>query len=388
MTEDTGTPTPGLEVGPTSEFSLFFRVKDGQGPSLRAALLELQDTPGYRPGDYGMAIKTIHEARFVLFDDDTRLAFITSFDGPWDAYMEDFFTSGPTLALFDVIFRPRRGVRRPARTWRPCEPSSSAPSRRPRRTPATTAGTVKEIRKAQRVNAAFQQVLDHPQAAEALAAPGAAAPAGRGRRLAACGRGGAAVSDHISGPRALADPIADITDVYAFPSPETPGRLVLVLNTLPMARPADAVLRRSAVPLPVAAAHARRTTGPGGRFVPGDEEVVLDCVFDTPEHVPDGSGDHRQRGTCVTPGGEQVSFRVNDEAGWCGARHAGLRRRPVGPVHHGCPRRPGDDRDAQARVHRSRVDLPRRQERAEPRRRDRHRLPAGLGRSSASSPRP
>ena len=31
------------------------------------------------------------------------------------------------------------------------------------------------------------------------------------------------MSDHISGPRALADPIADITDVYAFPSPERPG---------------------------------------------------------------------------------------------------------------------------------------------------------------------
>ena len=25
------------------------------------------------------------------------------------------------------------------------------------------------------------------------------------------------MSDHISGPRALADPIADITDAYAFP---------------------------------------------------------------------------------------------------------------------------------------------------------------------------
>ncbi|MEO8329431.1 MAG: hypothetical protein ABI586_05445, partial [Candidatus Nanopelagicales bacterium] len=32
-------------------------------------------------------------------------------------------------------------------------------------------GTVKEIRKAQRVNAAFQQMLDHPQAAEALQHP-------------------------------------------------------------------------------------------------------------------------------------------------------------------------------------------------------------------------
>ena len=32
-------------------------------------------------------------------------------------------------------------------------------------------GTVREIKKAQRVNAAFQQVLDHPQAAEALEHP-------------------------------------------------------------------------------------------------------------------------------------------------------------------------------------------------------------------------
>ena len=73
---------------------------------MRASLVAtLQNTPGYRPGDYNVAISTIHEARFVLFDDDARLAFITSFDGPWDAYMEDFFTSGPTLALFNVIFR-------------------------------------------------------------------------------------------------------------------------------------------------------------------------------------------------------------------------------------------------------------------------------------------
>src|SRR5436190_13646335 len=104
-----GAARPGARVGPTSEFSLFFPVKPGQGGALRAALRELQDTPGYRPGDYGMAIATIHEARFVLFDDDTRLAFITSFDGPWDAYMDDFFTSGPTLALFDAVFRHVEG---------------------------------------------------------------------------------------------------------------------------------------------------------------------------------------------------------------------------------------------------------------------------------------
>ena len=163
-------PQPGLAVGPTSEFSLFFRVKPGQGPSLRAALVELQDTPGYRPGDYGMAIPTIHEARFVLFDDDTRLAFVTSFDGPWDAYMEDFFTSGPTLALFDVIFRHTEGydglpdLAAVRGFVLGAEQTAAAYAR-------NYGGTVKEIRKAQRVNSAFQQVLDHPQAAEILQHP-------------------------------------------------------------------------------------------------------------------------------------------------------------------------------------------------------------------------
>jgi hypothetical protein len=166
----TGSSHPGMSVGPTSEFSLFFHVKRGEAPSLRRALLDLQDTPGYRPGDYGMAIQTIHEARFVLFDEDTRLAFITSFDGPWDAYMEDFFTSGPTLALFDLIFGHVDGY-----DGLPDLAAVKAFVLDAEQTAAAYArnygGTVKEIRKAQRVNAAFQQVLDHPAAPELLGHP-------------------------------------------------------------------------------------------------------------------------------------------------------------------------------------------------------------------------
>jgi hypothetical protein len=169
-TTASGTARPGVSVGPTSEFSLFFRVKAGEAESLRAALGALQQTPGYRPGDYGMAIKTIHEARFVLFDDDTRLAFITSFDGPWDAYMEDFFTSGPTLALFDVIFGHTEGY-----DGLPDLAGVRGFVLGAQQTAAAYArnygGTVKEIRKAERVNAAFQRVLDHPDAAEALQHP-------------------------------------------------------------------------------------------------------------------------------------------------------------------------------------------------------------------------
>ena len=86
------------------------------------------------------------------------------------------------------------------------------------------------------------------------------------------------MSDHISGPRALADPIADITDVYAFPSPEAPNRLVLVLNTLPFAQPDSAfsdglIYRFRLRPLTVAGGDG------GGPFAVGEQEFVFDCVF-------------------------------------------------------------------------------------------------------------
>jgi hypothetical protein len=167
---ETGKVRPGHSVGSTSEFSLFFRVKAGEGENLRTALRDLQETPGYRPGDYGIAIATIHEARFVLFDDDTRLAFLTSFDGSWDAYMDDFFTSGPTLALFDAIFRHVEGYEglpdlAAVRAFvLDAQVTAAAYAR-------NYGGTVKEIRKALRVNDAFQRVLDDPEAGEALQHP-------------------------------------------------------------------------------------------------------------------------------------------------------------------------------------------------------------------------
>lgn len=161
---------PGVSVGSTSEFSLFFRVKQGHGEPLREALRTLQDTPGYRPGEYKMAIGTIHEARFVPFDDDTRLLFATSFDGPWDAYMDDFLTSGPTLNLFDAVFQHVEGY-----DGLPDLAALQAFVLSAQKTAAGYArnypGTVKEIRKALRVNNAFQAVLDDPAAAEALEHP-------------------------------------------------------------------------------------------------------------------------------------------------------------------------------------------------------------------------
>jgi hypothetical protein len=126
------------------------------------------------------------------------------------------------------------------------------------------------------------------------------------------------VSDHISGPRALAEPIADITDVYAFPSPERSGHLVLVLNTLPFAQPSarfsDGLVYRFRLrPLAVGAGDDPAL------FVVGAEEFAFDCVFSAPVGG-NGAGGSQQEGACTTPAGDTLSFSVNDERG--GSAHS------------------------------------------------------------------
>src|SRR5829696_6791631 len=110
------------------------------------------------------------------------------------------------------------------------------------------------------------------------------------------------MSDHISGPRALAEPIADITDVYAFPSPERLGDLVLVMNTLPFAQPSDThseglIYRFRVRPLTVGAANDLVPFAVDGR------EFKFDCVFSAPSSRT-GGGIVQQEGTCTTPSGE------------------------------------------------------------------------------------
>jgi uncharacterized protein DUF4331 len=124
------------------------------------------------------------------------------------------------------------------------------------------------------------------------------------------------MSDHISGPRALANPIADITDVYAFPSPERPGHLVLAMNTLPFAkpfdRPSDGLIYRFRIRGLTAGA-----PGSEAPFAVRAEEFVFDCLFSPVD--ADARQDVEQEGTCTTPAGETVSFRVNDENGGSGS---------------------------------------------------------------------
>ncbi|MEV5173362.1 DUF4331 family protein [Streptomyces flaveolus] len=120
------------------------------------------------------------------------------------------------------------------------------------------------------------------------------------------------MSDHFSGPRALGEPTIDITDFYAFPSPDEADRLVLVMDVFPTATTealfSDAVEYRFRLrPAGIAA------TGSRASFAVGTEEKLVRCVFSAPRQREDG--ELVQEGTCRTPTGQAVPFAVNDEQG-------------------------------------------------------------------------
>jgi hypothetical protein len=123
------------------------------------------------------------------------------------------------------------------------------------------------------------------------------------------------MSDHFSGPRAIANPAGDICDLYAFPSPERPGNLVFVLNVLPNATYdshfSDAIVYRIRLrPVTIAGVGAA-TAFP---FASEDQELVFNCYFETPK--PGGTDMVPvQEGWCIAPSGETARFRVNDEHG-------------------------------------------------------------------------
>ena len=119
------------------------------------------------------------------------------------------------------------------------------------------------------------------------------------------------MSDHISGPRAIADPTCDICDVYAFSSPQNTGHLVLVMNVFPWAGPtelfSDAVICRFRLrPVTIAA------TGSAAAFGVSETEYLFDCSFAAPVTREAGTV---QEGRCNSPTGESVSVVVNDQKG-------------------------------------------------------------------------
>ena len=121
------------------------------------------------------------------------------------------------------------------------------------------------------------------------------------------------MSDHIDGPRQIADPAADLTDLFAFSSPANPTRTVLAACVFPSA--GTTAMFSNAVDYAFA---MRRVTvaglGDAAKFQPEEPEIRFSCRFDNLKRGTAG-GSPVQGGTCILPDGRTLPIVVNDEKG-------------------------------------------------------------------------
>src|SRR5690242_6461088 len=120
------------------------------------------------------------------------------------------------------------------------------------------------------------------------------------------------MSDHVDGPRSIGEPAADVTDLFAFTSPENPAHTVLAMCVFPSAGE-DAIFS-NVIDYAIA---VRRVTvagvGNAAKFLPADEELRFTFRFEILQR--DAAGQMIQRGTCTLSDGREISLTVNDEEG-------------------------------------------------------------------------
>ena len=147
-----GMKNPGLTSGQAHEFAIILPLKPGGGQRMRERLkdstadIQLMDKMG-----------TLHDLRFVLFDNDTRVLFASTYDGGFEQYIKDFATLVPEL--IDKEFQECEGypgVRSPE-IW---EYIARYQNEAIVFYSAYPNVTVRQVLKGQRVLKAFEQLLD------------------------------------------------------------------------------------------------------------------------------------------------------------------------------------------------------------------------------------
>ena len=121
------------------------------------------------------------------------------------------------------------------------------------------------------------------------------------------------MSDHIDGPRQIGDPSADLTDLFAFTSPENRSRTVLAANVFPTCG-RDAMFSNAITHSIVVRRAKVAGLGNSTKFETTDPEIRFSVRFD----VLEKSGTSQspiQRGTCTFPDGQTLRIVVNDEKG-------------------------------------------------------------------------
>jgi hypothetical protein len=118
LTSDASAPPPPMEsagrsgsrLGQVSELTIIVPLTPGGAQRLRTFLRLLHGNlaRGVDP------IGTVHDMRFVFLDNDTKMLFATTYDGDWDAYIDDFATKIPDyLDIIDSAWEGWPGIRSP-----------------------------------------------------------------------------------------------------------------------------------------------------------------------------------------------------------------------------------------------------------------------------------
>ena len=186
----------GNRDGVVSELAAFFEVKPGHEDELRAACERLANTLKNAPRE--LNIETgLRDERHVIFDGGKRLAWFTTFETDWDPYVEDAIVrigvenfidwlqhtkewpkfeawireSGGVEAVNAGISDPTKvkSVRAGTRGLKEFLQAQQSPAAGYYN--AVSYVTHRQIARALQVEQAFQQVLDNPDAAEALKHP-------------------------------------------------------------------------------------------------------------------------------------------------------------------------------------------------------------------------
>src|ERR1700680_3255251 len=95
-----GIARPGAKAGQASEFTLISKLKPGAAERVRALLAGGFTGERQKNTD---RIATVHDLRFVIFDNDTRIIFASTFDGGWESYINDLPTILPDE--IDLLFQ-------------------------------------------------------------------------------------------------------------------------------------------------------------------------------------------------------------------------------------------------------------------------------------------
>ena len=177
--------TPGAKAGKRDELTMFYRVKPGHEKLIRKAIEDFFSSPARTDMDNPQIFKYIaqtgvHDIRLVLFDNDTRLVWLTSFDTEWDPYIDDTFAVRNNAVEYGKILQ--HTIEAPEGIADPNSPLQQSP--RPIKdiflanrvvatgfAPTFPNETTWGIKKGERLLKAFHEVLDHPDAEQALKHP-------------------------------------------------------------------------------------------------------------------------------------------------------------------------------------------------------------------------